>query len=166
MILLQQASEAFHFALIRHGDHYARVLLNEGLNLLYERVDVAVKSLRGARAEVDLGEFAVVCIENINRAELVELAAGEPAQPVVELPRRDVDVFRADERADAGTLVALLNFIPPALALIRHHCGFVKKDTSGGTEQIEQSKVGLRSGWRNGREELPAGEDGSVTDTH
>ncbi len=61
--------------------------------------------------------------------------------------------------------MALLNFIPPALALILHHRGLFKKDTSGGTEQIEQSKVGLRSGWRNGREELPAGEDGSVTDT-
>ena len=97
MILLQQASETFHFALIRHGDQYACVLLNEGLNLLYERVDVAVKSLRAARAEVDLGVFAVVCIENINRAELVELAAGELAQAVVELPRRDVDVFGPDE---------------------------------------------------------------------
>ena len=38
--------------------------------------------------------------------------------------------------------------------------GSSTEDARGGTEQIEQSEVGLRSSWRNGREELPAGEDG------
>ena len=96
---------------------------------------------------------------------MVELAAGEPAQAVVEFPRGDVDVFGADERANAGALVALLDLVPPALALVLHHRRLFEEDARGRAEEIEQSEVGLRSGGRDRREEFPAGEDGGFTGT-
>ncbi len=60
------------------------------------------------------------------------------------------------EVADAGAVVALLDLVPPALALIFDHGGLFEEDAGGGAEEVEEGCVG--SGY--GGEELPAGEDG------
>jgi hypothetical protein len=116
----------------------------------------------GAGGEVDFGEVAAVGVENVDCAELVEFDAGELVETVVEVPGGEVDVFGADEVADAGALVALLDLVPPALALIFDHGGFFEEDAWRGgvgcTEEIEEGEVG--SGY--GSEELPAGEDGGL----
>ncbi len=80
-------------------------------------------------------------------------------EAVVEVPGGEVDVFGADEIADAGAVVALLDLVPPALALVFDHGGLFEEDAgrwAGGAEEIEEGLVG--SGY--GGEELPAGEDG------
>ena len=80
-------------------------------------------------------------------------------EAVVEVPGGEVDVFGADEVADAGALVALLDLVPPALALIFDHGGLFDEDAwggAGGVEEIEEGEVCAG----DGGEELPAGEDG------
>ena len=63
--------------------------------------------------------------------------------------------------ADAGALVALLDLVPPALALVLDHGWLFDEDAgaAGGAEEIEQREV--RAG--DGGEELPAGKDGGFT---
>ena len=53
-------------------------------------------------------------------------------QAVVEVPGREVDVFGADEVADAGAVVALLDLVPPALALVLDHGGLFDEDAGAG----------------------------------
>ncbi len=158
VVLLQEAGETLDLALVGGGDQHARVLLHERVDGLDQRGDAAMEALGGAGGEVDLGEAGAVGVEDVDGAELVEVEAGEAAQAVVELPRGDVDVLGADERADAGALVALLDFVPPALALVLDHGGLFDEDAGGGAEQIEQGGAGAG----DGGEELPAGEDGGV----
>jgi len=59
--------------------------------------------------------------------------------------------------------VALLDLVPPALALIFDHGGLFQEDAGsggvGGAEEVEEGEVG--SGY--GGKELPAGEDGGFT---
>ena len=114
-----------------------------------------MKALRRPRVEVDLGEIGSVGIQNINRAKLVEFASAEVTQAVVERPWRDVDILRADEVSDAGTLMALLDLVPPALALVLHHRGLFDEDACRGAEQVEQRAV--CSGY--GGKEFPTRED-------
>ncbi len=140
LVLLQEAGEALDFALIGRGDEDAGVLADEALEGFDERGDAAVEALRGAGGEVDFGEIAAVGVEDVDCAELVEFDAGEGAQAVVEIPGRDVDVLGADEGADAGALVPLLDLVPPALALVLDHGGLFDEDAGGGAEQIEQSE--------------------------
>ena len=65
-----------------------------------------------------------------------------------------IDIFRADERADAGALVALLDLVPPAIDLVADHGGLIDKQRASG-QQREQRLLGAG----DGREELPAGKD-------
>ena len=51
--------------------------------------------------------------------------------------------------------MALLDFVPPALALVLHHGGLFGEDAEFGAEEIEQGVA--RAG--DGGEELPARED-------
>ena len=156
VILLQQAGEALDLALVGRGDQNAGILLGERVDGLDERGNAAVEALGGPGGEVDLGEIAAVGVENVDSAKLVEFEAGELAQAVVEVPGRDVDILRADERADAGAVVALLDLVPPALALVLDHGRLLDENACGGAEEIEQGGVGAC----DGREELPAGKDG------
>ena len=117
-----------------------------------------MEALRGAGSEVHLREIAAVGVEDVDQAELVELAAGALAELVVEVPGGEVDVLGADQIADAGAVVALLDFVPPALALVLDHGGFFDEDTRGGAGGAEQVKQGV-AGAGDGSEELPAGED-------
>ena len=81
-------------------------------------------------------------------------------EAVVEIPGGQIDVFGSDQIADAGAVVALLDLVPPALALIFDHGGFFDEDSgrgrTAGAEEVEEGEVG--SGDRG--EEFPAGEDG------
>ncbi len=77
-----------------------------------------MKALGGAGGEFDFGEVAAVGVEDVDCAELIELDAGETVEALVEVPGGEVDVFGADEVADAGAVVALLDLVPPALALV------------------------------------------------
>ena len=160
VVLLQEAGEAFDFALVGGGEEDAGFLLHERVECVDERGDGAVEALGGAGGEVDFGEVAAVGVEDVDGAELVELDAGEFVEAVVEVPGGEVDVFGADEVADAGAVVALLDLVPPALALIFDHGGLFDEDAgcggAGGAEEVEEGEVG--SG--DGGEELPAGEDG------
>src|SRR6202021_578346 len=102
-------------------------------------------------------------VEDIDGAELVELEAGELVEAVVEVPGGEVDVLGGNQIADAGAVVALLDLVPPALALIFDHGGLFDEDAwgggAGGAEEIEEGEVG--SG--DGGEELPAGKDGGFS---
>jgi len=112
-----------------------------------------------AGGEVDLGEIAAVGVEDIDRAKLVEFAAAELMQTVVEVPWRHVDVFRADEIADARALVALLDLVPPTFALVLDHRGLFDEDArraAAGAEEVKQREVGTR----NRSKKLPAWKDG------
>ena len=53
-------------------------------------------------------------------------------EAVVEVPGGEVDVAGADEVADAGAVVALLDLVPPALALVLDHAWFFDEDAGGG----------------------------------
>ncbi len=131
LILLQEAGEAFDFALVGGGEEDAGLLLHERLDGFDECGDGAVEALRGAGGEVDFGEVAAVGVEDVDGAELIEFAAGGAAQAVFEVPGGEVDVFGADEDADAGAVVALLDLVPPALALVFDHGGFFDEDACG-----------------------------------
>ena len=63
----------------------------------------------------------------------------------------------ADEAADAGALVALLDLVPPALGLVLQHGGLFDENLRL-AEEIEECAVGTG----HGGEELPAGEDGDA----
>ena len=52
--------------------------------------------------------------------------------------------------------MALLDLVPPALALVLDHGGLFDEDAGGWAEEVEQAEVGAG----DGGEELPAGEDG------
>ena len=155
LILLQEAGEALDFALIGSGEEDAGVLLHQRVECVDQRWYRSVEALGRARGEVDFREVATVRVENVYCAELVEVAAGEAAEAVFEVPGREVDVFGSDEVADAGAVVALLDLVPPALALIFDHGGLFEEDAGGGAEEVEER---LR-GSCDGGEELPAGED-------
>ena len=163
LVFLQEPGEAFDFALIGRGKEDTGLLLHESVESVDERGDGTVEAHRGACGEVDFGEVAAVCVEDIDCAELVELDTGVFVQTIVEIPGRKIDVFRPDEIADAGAVVPLLDFVPPALALILDHGGLFHEDPRscrvGGAEEVEEGQVG--PGDRG--EELPAGEDGSFS---
>ncbi len=165
LILLQETGEAFDFALVGRGEENASFLFDEGVEGVDERGDGAVEALCGPGGEVDFGEVAAVGVEDVDCAELVELEAGELVETVVEVPGGEVDVFGADEVADAGAVVALLDLVPPALALVFDHSGLFDEDAgrywSGGAEEVEESEVGAG----DGGEELPAGKDGGFAGT-
>ena len=97
LVLLQETGETFDLALIRRGDENTRILLRERVNGLDQSGDIAVEALGGAGGEVDLGELGPVRIQNVDSAELVKFEAGITAQPVVQIPGRDVDVIWPDE---------------------------------------------------------------------
>ena len=165
LILLEKPGETLDFALVGSGEEDAGVLGHERLDCIDEGGDGAVEALGGAGGEVDFGEITAVGVEHIHEAELVEFAAAELAHTVVEVPGGEIDVFGADEIADAGALVALLDLVPPAFALIFDHAGLFDEDAgggSGGGEEVEQGAFG--SG--DGGEELPAGKDGGVGETY
>ncbi len=77
VVLLQETGEAFDFALIGRGEEDAGFLLHERVECVDQRGDGAVEALRGAGGEVDFGEVAAVGVEDVDCAELIELAAGE-----------------------------------------------------------------------------------------
>ncbi len=81
-------------------------------------------------------------------------APAAPWRGIEQIPRRGVDVFGPDEVADAGTVVALLDFVPPALALILDHRGLFDEDARVATEEVEEQSGAAG----DGREELPAGK--------
>ncbi len=54
--------------------------------------------------------------------------------------------------------MALLDLVPPALALVLDHGGLFDEHAGGGAEQVEQGGRGAG----DGGEELPAGEDGRL----
>ena len=159
LVLLQETGETLDLALIGGGEQDARLLLHERLDRLDERGDRAVKTLRGARGELNLGELVAFGIKHVDGAELIEIAASGATNAVGKVPRGEVDVFGANEGADAGAIVALFDLIPPAFALVLDHCGLFDKNTRGRTKEIKQRLA--CSG--DGSEELPSGEDGGFT---
>ncbi len=68
LVLLQEAGEAFDFALVGGGEEDAGVLLHQGVEGVDECGDGAVEALGGASGEVDFGEVAAVGVEDVYRA--------------------------------------------------------------------------------------------------
>src|ERR1019366_2328230 len=108
---------------------------------------------RGTRIDGDFAE-RVVLVEHIDGAKLIEIEAVMGFKQALQNFGTKVNVFRANERADAGAIVTLLDLVPPALNLIAHHGGLVNKQ-HGARQQLEQ--VALSAG--DGREKFPAGKD-------
>ena len=132
VVLLQEPGQAFDFALIGSGEEDVGFLFDERVEGVNQRGDGAVEAHGGAGGEVDFGEVAAVGVEDVDCAELVELDAGVFVEAVVEVPGGEVDVFGADEVADAGAVVALLDLVPPTLALIFDHGGLFDEDAGSG----------------------------------
>ena len=114
--------------MIGRGEEDAGFLLHERVECVDSAGMDAVEAQGGAGGEVDFGEVAAVGVEDVDCAELVELEAGEFVEAVVEVPGGEVDVSGADEVADAGAVVALLDLVPPALALVLDHGGLFDED--------------------------------------
>ena len=66
LVLLQQAGEAFDFALVGGGEEDAGFLLDEGLDGVDHGGDAAVETLSGTGMEVDFGEIAAVGVEDVD----------------------------------------------------------------------------------------------------
>src|SRR3569833_314984 len=108
------------------------------------------------RRELHLRELAAVLLQHVHSSKLVQLNTGEPPQPVLQFPRREIDVLGSHQRPYPGSIMPLFYLVPPSLALILHHGGFFYEDTRGRSHQIEQRRLHLSGG---GRKELPARED-------
>jgi hypothetical protein len=102
----------------------------------------------------------VVGVEDIDSAELIEFDTGVHADAVVEIPWGEIDVVGFDEGADAAAVVALLDLVPPAFALVFDHGGLFDVHARLGAHEVEDGAVCAG----DGREELPAGEDADVAD--
>ncbi len=63
-----------------------------------------------------------------------------------------------DQLADAAALVALLDFVPPAIGLVADHGRLFLKDMQFG-KQVEKGSVGAR----HRTEEFPSREDGDAS---
>ena len=92
-----------------------------------------MKAECGAGGEFDFAEGEVV-FQDIDRAELIEVEAGVGGEHGLEEFGANVDVFRSDERADGGAVVALLDFVPPAVDLVADHGGFFDEEGAAGEE--------------------------------
>src|SRR5512142_2472191 len=114
-----------------------------------------MKPLRGTRGKFNLRQLAAVRVENIHRAQLVQIAPGRASQAVLKIPRRKVDILRSDEGADSRAIVSLLDLVPPALALVLDHRRLFDKDPCRWAEQVKQSLI--RASYRS--KELPARKD-------
>ena len=73
-----------------------------------------------------------VFVEHVDGAELVEIEAEMRLQEALQNFGAQVNIFRPDEVADAGALVALLHLVPPAVDLVAHHAGLVDKQNGLG----------------------------------
>jgi hypothetical protein len=135
------------------GEHNARLGGDERAQLLSERGNGAVKAERGTRVQFNFAE-CVVLVEHIDDAELIEIEAHVRFERGLENFWAQVNVFRADERADAGALVALLDLVPPTVDLVAHHGRLFNEERALG----QQGEEGL-FGAGNATEELPAGKD-------
>ena len=166
LVVLEEAGEALDLALVGGGEQDAGFLLDEGVDGVDERGDGAVEAHGGARVRSRFPRGRTVGVEDIDGSELVEVRAGVGLELVVQGPGGEVDILGADEVADAGALVALLDLVPPALALVLDHGGLFDEDAGpgavGGGEEVEEGQVG---GTGYGGEELPAGEDGGFAGT-
>ncbi len=108
-----------------------------------------MKSLRRARKGVDLREIASVGVEHVDGAKLVEFKAGELAQPIVEIPGGDVDVFRSNQRTYAGAAVVLLDLsFTSASPWFLTSGGLFDEDPGSGTQEVEQGSSLPRPGRR------------------
>ncbi len=90
-----------------------------------------MEAQRGPRREFDFAERSIV-VEHIDRAKLIEVQARMRLQHGLQNFRAQVDVFRTNERADAGAIVALLDLVPPALDLVAHHGWFFDEERTAG----------------------------------
>ena len=106
--------------------------------------------MRGARGEVDLGELAAVGVEDVDGAELIEVEPEKLRGGGRRGPRARGRCLRGGRGADAGAVVALLDFVPPALALVFDHGGLFDEDARAAEahEEIEQGELARR---RRGR---------------
>jgi len=160
---VERGGEAIHLGLVRDGEDDGGLLRDEGFELLSERGDGAVEARRGAGGDLDGRKRVLGGFEDIHCAELVEVAAGEMRKALVEFGGSDVDVGGADERADAGALVALLDLGPPAFGLVANHGRLFDEDArcgAAGGEEIEERV--LSAG--DGSEELPAGKCADIVE--
>ncbi len=153
LVFAHHGGEALDVAQVGGGEHDVRFGFDELSELLGERRNGTMEAQRGPRVERDFTE-GIVFVEHIDGAELVEVETEVRFKEALEDFGAEIDVFRADEAADAGALVALLDFVPPAIDLVAHHAGLVDEEDRLG-QKLEQ--MALRSCDRG--EEFPAGED-------
>ena len=117
------------------------------------------KRMRGPSGEVDLGEVAAVSVENIDRAKLVELAAGESVRDGLRGPTAKGKYLpggrgcrcRSGHAAARPCSTTARPDSSPWPALRRRRAA----PWAGGAEKVEESLVGAG----DGSEELPAGKD-------
>ena len=140
-VFAQQVGESLDFALVGRRDDDAVFLCGERLQLVDEGRDRSMEAQRGPRREVDFRGRVDIFVQHIDRAKLIELEAGQRGDLVLQLPRVQVDVRRGDEAADAGALVALLDFVPPALGLVLQHRRLFHENLRV-AEEVEERAVG------------------------
>ena len=157
LVLAQDSGHAFDVALVGGGEDDVRLEFHQLAELLGERGDGAVEAQRGAGVEVDFAEGRVF-VEHVDGAELIEIEAEVRFEQALKDFGAEVDVFRPDEIADAGALVALLDLVPPAVNLVADHAGLVDEENGLG-EELEEVAFGAG----DGGEEFPAGKDADAT---
>ena len=116
-----------------------------------------MKAQRGPRGQLDFAERGVV-FEHIDRAELIEIEAHVRVERRLQDFGAQIDVFRTDERADSGALMALLDLVPPAVNLVADHGRLVNEERAARQER-EQRALGAG----DGRKKLPSGKDADAT---
>ncbi len=153
LVLAQDSGHAFDVALVGGGEDDVRLQFHQLAELLGERGDGAMEAQGGAGVEGDFAEGGVF-VEHVDGAELVEIESEVRIEQALQDFGAEIDVFRTDEIADAGALVALLDLVPPAVNLVAHHAGLVDEEDGLG-EELEEVVFGAR----DAGEEFPAGKD-------
>ena len=127
LVVAQHGGQALDVALVGRGEHDAHFSGHQVFELVSEGGDGAVETQRGARWKFDFAERRVF-FEDVDHAELIEVEAHVGFEGGLQNFRAEVDVLRADERADAGALVALLDLVPPAIDLVADHGRFFDEE--------------------------------------
>ncbi len=144
---------ALHVALVGGGEDDVGFDFHELAQMVGQRGNRPVKAQGGPRIELDFAE-GLVFVEDVDGAELIEVEAEVGFKQALQDFGAEVDVLGADEAADAGALVALLDLVPPAVDLVAHHAGLVDEENGLGDELEE-----MAFGAGDARKKLPAGKD-------
>ncbi len=90
--------------------------------------------------------------------QLIEVEPSVPCQRGLQHFRAQINIFRANQRADRGALMPLLHLVPPAIDLIAHHGRLFNEQRALGQQRQQRF---FRTSHRG--EKFPAGKDADPT---